>query len=283
MKAPVKKILFKSNTTYSISVYKENEISVPWHLHASPQILFSKGLKGMLLLGKRIETITEDNIFFIASNLPHSYKFSKKTKGAESSYLNIIYLNTNKIKSLSQNFAEFQSLRQNFNNFGYSFNVTKKEARKFPPLFDDIEGKSQLDQALHVFKILDVLGSAKKLKILSSPNLSINDNPKEERMNKILAFTYENFTNPVELNDVAEMVHLTKESFCRYFKQKTNQTYISFLLELRINFACQKLQFTNYTIKDIAYESGFSNVPHFNNHFRKIMNMTPSEFRKLNL
>ncbi|MCB0475796.1 MAG: AraC family transcriptional regulator, partial [Flavobacteriaceae bacterium] len=70
--------------------------------------------------------------------------------------------------------------------------------------------------------------------------------------------------------------------FCKYFKQRTNKTYVQFLNEIRIENACKiLLKNKEMTIDDAALHSGFTSTTNFNRKFKRIKKMTPSEFRKL--
>ena len=53
-------------------------------------------------------------------------------------------------------------------------------------------------------------------------------------------------------------------SFCKYFKQATGKTYFDFLNEIRIGYACNLLIDSDMNISEIAYDSGFNTIAHFN-------------------
>ncbi|UCE93652.1 MAG: AraC family transcriptional regulator, partial [Flavobacteriaceae bacterium] len=68
---------------------------------------------------------------------------------------------------------------------------------------------------------------------------------------------------------------------CRYFKQRTNKTYINFLLDIRIENSCKLLaKNSDLSIAEISYQCGFNNLTNFNRKFKSIKGMTPSDFRK---
>ena len=100
-------------------------------------------------------------------------------------------------------------------------------------------------------------------------------------MRDIFEFTLQNFDNTITLNQVADVANMTPNAFCRYFKQRTNKTYINFLLDIRIGNACKLLsKKTDLSIAEVSYKSGFNNLTNFNRKFRSIKGITPSAFRK---
>jgi len=108
-----------------------------------------------------------------------------------------------------------------------------------------------------------------------------NYNEKEgKRMNQIFQFTMQEYHRVILLDEVADLANMTPNAFCRYFKQRTRKTYVSFLNEIRISKACELIKTTELTIAQIGYQSGFNNLSHFNRNFKKIRKCSPSEYAK---
>ena len=101
------------------------------------------------------------------------------------------------------------------------------------------------------------------------------------RMSTVLEYTMANFHKEITLNTIALKAAMTKTSFCKYFKKRTNKTFVSFLNELRIEEAC-KLLLTkkDLSIASLAEASGFQNISNFNRKFKQIKGISPRDFRK---
>ena len=69
-------------------------------------------------------------------------------------------------------------------------------------------------------------------------------------------------------------------AFCRYFKNTTGKTFVSFLNDFRIVYACKLLGDEHGTIQAVAYDSGFNSVSQFNRAFKKYTGKSPTEYRK---
>jgi AraC-like DNA-binding protein len=103
-----------------------------------------------------------------------------------------------------------------------------------------------------------------------------------KRMQDVMSYTMEHFDQPIPLEAISEVASMTKNAFCKYFKKRTNKTYVQFLTELRVEHACKLLQQKkDASISMVAYESGFGNLSNFNRQFKMIKQMSPSEYRKL--
>ena len=101
-------------------------------------------------------------------------------------------------------------------------------------------------------------------------------------MRNVFEFTMNHFEKQITLDAIAEIANMTKNAFCKYFKKRTNKTYVQFLNELRIEQAC-KLLIANkdFSIIQIAEASGFNNISNFNRQFKSIKKINPSEFRRV--
>ncbi|WP_256365489.1 helix-turn-helix transcriptional regulator [Campylobacter iguaniorum] len=71
----------------------------------------------------------------------------------------------------------------------------------------------------------------------------------------------------------------SKFHFQRMFKNYTGQTLANYLRQARLNKAKFLLSFTNETISNIAYNSGFSHIESFSRAFNKEFELSLSAFR----
>lgn len=84
----------------------------------------------------------------------------------------------------------------------------------------------------------------------------------------------------ITLKNLASCVHLSEGQFCRSFKLLTGLSPFRYLNRYRILQSCNELNHTNKKITDIATMNGFNNISYYNREFMKLMEMTPSEYRK---
>ena len=64
------------------------------------------------------------------------------------------------------------------------------------------------------------------------------------------------------------------------FSAQTDTTIERFLIAQRIERAKELLQDGERTIADLAYDLGYSSVPHFSNQFKNLVGQTPAQYRK---
>ncbi len=89
----------------------------------------------------------------------------------------------------------------------------------------------------------------------------------------------ENFAANVMLSHVAKRVNLSPVYLSRLFKEQAGTNFSDYLIECRIDRACQLLRETGHKIYEICEEVGYTDVKHFYGLFKKQIGCTPSEYR----
>ncbi len=100
-------------------------------------------------------------------------------------------------------------------------------------------------------------------------------------IHKVLDYLEKNYNKTISLDDMAELVHLSKNHLCVLFKKTTNETLINYLLKLRIGHAKVLLmQYPDKTAAEIGKKCGFQNPSYFGEIFKKEVGITPNLYRK---
>lgn len=141
--------------------------------------------------------------------------------------------------------------------------------------------KHDFEKLVITLDLLHTLASHKDIRYLASDayEFSVTSQQGDDSIKYIL----ENFQNVIQLSDVAKIAGMNPAAFSRYFKRRHNKTFSYFLNEIRIGFASKLLIEQKHSISTVAYRSGFNSISNFNRQFRKIREMSPSEFLSLNL
>jgi AraC-like DNA-binding protein len=85
---------------------------------------------------------------------------------------------------------------------------------------------------------------------------------------------------PFRLAEIAGLLQVTPEHLCRSFRSHLGITPKAYHDELRLGQACERLLNSADTIKQIAAETGFSDVSHFGKFFKARRGVTPGQFRR---
>lgn len=89
-----------------------------------------------------------------------------------------------------------------------------------------------------------------------------------------------NLDSKITLEALAKQVHLAPAYLSRYFKEETGETISEYLFCIRIERATELLRTTSYSITEICNFCGYSSMGNFQRYFKKLVHMSPSEYRK---
>lgn len=98
------------------------------------------------------------------------------------------------------------------------------------------------------------------------------------RLQLLLDYLHGHYQEPIPLQSLAENVHLTRETVCRFFKQMTGKTVTQYLTDYRIRQSLQLLSEGRYSIAQVAEQNGFSSPSRFASAFRRRMGCNPKEY-----
>jgi AraC-like DNA-binding protein len=82
------------------------------------------------------------------------------------------------------------------------------------------------------------------------------------------------------LEDLAGIFKMNKHSLIREFKRRTGKTPVAYMIQLRLDTACQLLTLSSMTISEIAAFCGYSTPSFFISDFKKQTGLTPGKFRQ---
>jgi|TARA_B100000768_G_C11271259_1_gene373580 AraC-like DNA-binding protein len=249
------------------------------HQHDEIQISFIEKGNGTLLVGDRISSYTKNDIIIIGSNLPHAFKSEPSSKN-KSKMLSLFFTETSFGNSFFE-LDEFSEIKQFFSKSlqGLLIDNNKEGITK---CFKKLKKATKLERFIVLLDILNLISRAKSEPISNfAYNKSYSD-LEGKKMRDVFEYTIENYHTSIYLKDIANVANMTKNAFCKYFKRRTNKTYISFLTELRIENACKLIHSNEeISISEIAYKVGFNNMSNFNRKFKEIKKITPLKYRNM--
>lgn len=101
----------------------------------------------------------------------------------------------------------------------------------------------------------------------------------EDRVAAVVEFIEKNLSQPLNLHDLARVVHLSPVHFSAQFRRKTGHPPMAFLRRRRMEAARALLASTGQSIEQISRNVGFDDPFHFSRAFRQMVGVSPSAYR----
>lgn len=87
------------------------------------------------------------------------------------------------------------------------------------------------------------------------------------------------YNKNIRLEDVAKELNISRGYFCKIFKQETKMSFITYLINFRVEKAKKLLRKSNMKIYEVAEAVGFDNYPYFSFVFKKALVLSPLEYK----
>ncbi len=129
-----------------------------------------------------------------------------------------------------------------------------------------------------VVKLLSIF--AQHLSMVSNQIVLQEQNSEPPIITRAKQFIAEHQGEELSLEQVAKSVNTSKFYFCKVFKKATGVNFTDYLSRARIERAKNLLLNPNLRISEIAYETGFQSLTHFNRVFKKILGQSPTQYRQ---
>ena len=182
------------------------------------------------------------------------------------------YLQTGQIALRKPNEVQFGRITQQLVDWGLNVDLTQlKDAyyhsRTLAP-----------QQYTAMVKLLEIF--ATHISTLANEIAVQEDESESPMIRRARAYILANQADPIDLDKVAQAMHVSTFYFCKMFKKATGLTFTDYLSRVRVEKAKTLLLNPHLRISEIAYDVGFQSLTHFNRMFRKIVGESPTAYRE---
>lgn len=259
----------------------KSEFDFPLHYHEEFELNFIQNAKNARrVIGDHIEDIDELELVLVGSNLQHAW-FTHHCKSKEIREITIqFHKDLFDEKLLRRNQLSFIRTMLEKSLRGILF--SKETTQQLAPRIMELNQKQGFDSVLELMSILHDLSISRNMRILSDATFNNTEQYtyNSRRIEKTLEYMNHHFDKPITLNEVARLANMSDAAFSRFFKQRTGNTFIDSLTEIRLGHASRMLIDTTQSIAEVAYHCGFNNISNFNRIFKKKKSCTPKDFRE---
>lgn len=100
------------------------------------------------------------------------------------------------------------------------------------------------------------------------------------RVQKAMLYIQNNFRNQIGLSDIAAAASVTPSYMSSIFSKECGVNFKEYLNTIRYDYAKKLLRFSDMTVIDVCFESGFYDYANFERHFKERFFVSPSQYRR---
>jgi AraC-like DNA-binding protein len=250
------------------------------HSHKNFELNLITSGSGRRIVGNHISSYNKGDLVLLGPNISHAWEILETEKEKEPECI-VTHFYENIISSDFFNIPELEAVVALLKDSKNGIWFKGPKVDKVVPVLKKMANTKGLDSYIHLLKVFNLLLQIDDREYLTLPSSLPNSYAKDQdQINKVYEYVFQNMQEGIKLKEAAAIVYMEPSSFCRYFKKKTNQTFMDYVKSVRIGIAAKLLAETDKQITQICFECGYNNLANFNHYFKVIMQKTPSEYRK---
>jgi AraC-like DNA-binding protein len=263
-------IPFYETSKNALRTFYTSDINFPSHLHSNLELLYV--LNGTISISIQSQTklLKEGDFAIIFPNVIHSYDSQPETDTSGSSLILIAICGLNLTGEYLKKVTRYYPADP--------FIPADKLHENVIYAMQQLETERRSGQNLSACAALLQLILARTIPFLDL--VKNKDLETYDLTHKIVTYVSENFQDTLTLSDLAEHLNVSKYHLSRVFSAKLSTSFNNYLNYIRLNYAANLIQSTDYSMTQIGIDSGFESQRTFNRAFREVYHMSPSDYRQ---
>lgn len=230
-------------------------------------LLYNIEGEGRIVLKDRSIPLLADHFYVLPAGIPHAYEAHKKRPWS----LYWLHFSGKRSDCLARPVLVPVPVERS------THSRVSERLRLFDEVFYNLKQGFGTETLEYVNLLLSyLLASFTRLKQFRSVNQPFRDDP----VGRSIHFMLEHLGNRLDLQGLAGAADLSVSHFSRLFSRSTGQGPITYFIQLKIQEACRLLDQQSLSVAEIGNRLGFEDQFYFSRQFRKVMDMSPTEYRR---
>lgn len=261
---------------FSVRVHPERQIGL--HSQETFELSYIKYGSGERTIGRNAVPFRTGELVLIPPRTAHCWMFSKNDVDSEGCIANISAMfSARLIERIAELFPVAGESINRLLGVKSGMVITGRAAQAIIGEMESLAALNEAHRPPGIVNLLIRLGEA----ITSAKEIYPGERMTrvEKRKDDIISFVACNYSRSVSIKDAAQHVGMNRAAFCKFFRRNFDCTFITFLNRFRIDNTRRLLASTELSVAEIAYRSGFNNLPYFNRTFKSATGLSPKAYR----
>ncbi|MDF2615036.1 MAG: L-rhamnose operon transcriptional activator [Clostridia bacterium] len=146
-------------------------------------------------------------------------------------------------------------------------NIIREMQRKDTYYQESVKGFMQA----FIVELLRLDDSEEKIKRTKQKAAQISD---------ALDYVNRNYNEEIKISQLANACNMSESHFRKVFEQSMNMRPIDYINLIRVQKACELIKRSQVTMECVAYKVGFATVSTFNRNFKKLVGISPYQWKQ---
>ncbi|AXT60672.1 AraC family transcriptional regulator [Aquimarina sp. AD10] len=272
--------------TFVVHQYAIDEWEAEPHNHNYFEIIFvEKGSGYHTINGVRF-AYSENNIFLLAPEDTHHFEIEKHSKFTYFKFTELLFSSKVNLPDRKYWLQRIEQLLHHPNIIPGDV-ICHEEDRNIiwdihNVVLDEFKNEKNYYQEIisnAISTILSIIMRNISEKYTSNQREILVGNTKiDQILGHIRQNVYDN--DLTKINFLANKFNMSQSSISTYFKRKTGESIHQYVTKYKMKLVEYRLQHTEFTIAEIAYQLGYTDESHLTKTFKKHFAMSPKQYRK---
>lgn len=262
---------------------REPQPPFPLHTHDFSELVIVTGGSGIHVIKDEEYPVAAGDTFVITDNSPHEYRDMK-----DLALINVLYdarelgMVRWDVRSLPGYYALFR-LEPHYrkqHKFESRLRLSIEDLGKLQYLIDRLD--KELATHEPGFRLQATALFMEMVTFLSRCYGRAHESTSRKllKIGEAISYIEEHYRQDIDLDKLSKIAHMSRRNFTRTFREAMGMSAVDHLIHLRIARASDLLRSDDITVTEVAFNVGFSDSNYFTRQFKKIIGLSPSEFRK---
>ncbi len=135
------------------------------------------------------------------------------------------------------------------------------------------------DSPIVFFQVLSLFGLIRE----ASLKMNTGIDRKTPQKDDLISYIHQNIYTPelIRIKNISQHFNISKTYFSAYFKRNFDVSYQHYITDYKLKLIERRIQSGQMTMKQIAFEFGFTDESHLTNYFKNSNKINPSHFKLL--
>lgn len=272
----LQKLPLDNDRSFVCRTYRTPAYETPWHQHVEWELVLVTDGRGQAVIGDSFSDFRTGDVYFLGSNLPHLFR---KANPNELGGALVVHFTPDFLGTSFLALPEMQAVNRLLDRAAQGFKLHGDTLAQVTADLRQMEHGQQLTPLWLLLRVLDRMARSTDVEPICSsaiPHAALSD---VGSIGRVFDYTLTHFQQPISLDQMADLVSMSRATFCRRFRQSTKKSFVHFLKEVRIGHACKLLTDSTLPVAEISERSGYASLANFNRQFRELKGMAPLQYR----